>query len=200
MYLWKTLLAVTLFAPATAFAVPQDQQVFEDFEGFSPNTNPTEPIVLGTSPSRAALTDNAFAGLLGIGSLYHSGVRSWMVETQSTAFINFPDNNAAVVEFFVRTHPDADGDTIITVFDDLDQVIGSPITIAAGFSDPSDPLGRGFTLVSLTGDIDHITVENQATNFVNAIDDLGFTAVPEPASLLLTSVVLPFLVRRRRRA
>lgn len=195
---WKPTLAVVVLVAATVSAAPQDQAVFEDFEGFSPNTNVGDPILLGASPNRAALTDNSFAGVVGQGVLYHSGVRSWMVLENSVAFIDFFERNAATVEFFIRTHPSADGDTVVTAFDDFDQVIGSPITIPAGFSDPGDPLGRGFTLVSLSGDIDHITIANNATNIMNGLDDFGFTNVPEPASLVLVGVGLPLLMRRRR--
>ncbi len=198
MFDWKPTLAVALLVAATVSAAPQDQAVFEDFEGFSPNTSVGDPILLGTSPDRAALTDNSFAGVVGQGALYHSGVRAWMVLEDSVALIDFFENNAAVVEFFIRTHPNADGDTVVTAFDDFNQVIGNPVTIAAGFSDPTDPLGRGFTLVSLSGDIDHITIANNATNTLNGLDDFGFTNVPEPATLALVGVGLPLLARRGR--
>lgn len=198
MFHWRSTLAVMLLIATAASADPQDQAVFENFEGFSPNTGVGDPILLGTSPNRAALTDSAFAGVVGQGVLYHSGVRSWMVVENSVALIDFFENNAATVEFFIRTHPTADGDTVVTAFDDADQVIGGPVTIPAGFSDPSDPLGRGFTLVSLSGDIDHITVANNATNTLNGLDDFGFTNVPEPASLALGGVCALLLTGRRR--
>ncbi len=200
MLRWKTFLSVTLLAPAISLASPQDLDFFEDFEGFSPNTTVGDPILLGTSPNRAALTDNSFAGVIGDGSLYHSGIRSWMVLEHSVAFIDFFENNASTVEFFIKTHPLANGDTVVTAFDDADQAIGAPITISAGFSDPTDPRGRGFTLLALSGDIDHITIDNRASNFMNALDDFGFTNVPEPAaaSLLVIGVMGTALRGRSR--
>ena len=181
----------------SAWAAPQDQSVFEDFEGFSPNTTVGDPVLLGDSPERAALVDNSFAGIVGDTALYHSGVRAWMVLENSTAFIDFFENNAASVEFFIRTHPLADGDTVVTAFDDAAEVIGTPITIPAGFSDPADPLGLGFTLVSLTGNIDHLTIQNNATNRLNGLDDFGFTAIPEPGTVALGIVLLAALVSTR---
>ncbi|MCG8619216.1 MAG: hypothetical protein MI802_23590 [Desulfobacterales bacterium] len=196
---WKWALPAVLCVVSSAVAAPQDLGVFENFEGISPNTAVGAPINLGSSPNTATLGGDAFAGVIGVGPLYHSGIRSWMVLQESTGIIDFAENNASAVEFFVRTHPSADGDTVITAFDDLNQAIGSPITIAAGFADPSDPLGKGFTLVSFSGDIDHIIIDNNASNQINGIDDLGFTNIPEPASLAVLGLALPLCARRRKR-
>ena len=113
--------------------------------------------------------------------------------------IDFAENNAAIVEFFIKTHPSANGDTIVTAFDDGGSVIGSSLTITAGFFDTTDPLGKGFSLVSFSGNIDRIEISNTATNFMNAMDDIGFTSVPEPTSMALIGACLPVLLLRRRR-
>lgn len=181
-----------------AIAAPQDQDVFEDFEGISPNTAVGDPITLGTTPNAATLAGDAFAGVVGQGVLYHSGVRSWMVVENGTGTIDF-ETNAATVEFFIRTHPTADGDTVVTAFDDSDTAIGPPITIVKGTTDPSDPLGKGFFLVQLTGNIDRIEIQNLATNVMNGIDDLGYSVIPEPATLGLLLLGACGLAPRRRR-
>lgn len=198
MRIRKIITVATVLTCSVAFADPASLDTFEDFEGIVPNTAVGAPINLGTSPNTATLGGDAFAGVIGVGPLYHSGVRAWMVLDSGIGSIDFTENNAATVEFFVRTHPSADGDTIVTAFDDDGGIIGSAFTIAAGFSDPSDPAGEGFTLVSFSGDIDSITVENTATNFMNGVDDFGFTSVPEPTALALAVIALPLLLRRRR--
>jgi len=198
MKIYRPVFAVFLGAVllSTAKAAPQDQDFFEDFEGI-PNTTTGDPFSLGSAPDSASLSGNAFAGFASEQELYHSGIRAWMVLENSVGLIEFPDNNAAVVEFFIRTHPSADGDTIVTAFDDFDQIIGSPITIVGGFFDPT---GDGFTLVSLSGSIDRIEIANNATNFMNGLDDFGFTTVPEPSSLVLGAIaIVASLATRRRR-
>lgn len=110
-----------------------------------------------------------------------------MVMENSLGRVDF-DLNAAEVEFFARTHPDADGNTVISAFDDANNQIGSDVTLTPG---------DGFALVSFSGSIDHILVDNQATNIMNAVDDFGFTAIPEPSTLLLGSVALMALLGRR---
>jgi len=191
MKIYRSVFAVLLGAVllSTAEAAPQDQDFFEDFEGI-PNTMTGAPFSLGSAPDSASLSGNAFAGFASQPALYHSGIRSWMVLENSVGLIEFADNNAAVVEFFIRTHPMADGDTIVTAFDDFDQIIGSPITI---------PTGDGFTLVSLSGSIDRIEIANNATNIMNGLDDFGFTTVPEPSSLVLGAIAIVASLTTRRR-
>ena len=72
------LCALTLFA-TPAVALPEGQAVFTDFEHVSPNTSSGETITVGVSPDSAELGGDAFGGRIGVLSLYHSGVRSWMV-------------------------------------------------------------------------------------------------------------------------
>ena len=118
----------------------------------------------------ATFGGDAFAGRVGVGSLYHSGLRAWMVNAGGTGTIDF-SVDAAVVEFFARAHPSGDGDTVITAFDGADQVIGAPIMLAPGGS---------WKLISITGGVTRIDVENLATgSFLNGIDDFGFTPLAD---------------------
>ncbi len=167
--------------PATA------QDVSEDFEGFIPNTTPGDDITLGTTPKSATLGGDAFAGVVGIGALYHSGIRAWMIEAGGTGTITF-ETNAAEVSFWAIQDSGAGGGLVITAFDDDDNEIDSS-THASG-----DP----FALVKFTGSVDRITFENQSSSRMSSVDDLSFTAVPEPAMLGLLAMGL--LGWRRRRS
>ncbi len=167
------LLAVPVFA-APAHALPEDLDFFTDFENVNPNTNPGEIIVVGGSPTTANLGGDAFGGRLGVRALYHSGVRSWMVLPDGTGVISF-ETDAAIVEFWARVLSAASSDTIISAFDG-DVIVDGPVTISPG---------TGWQLVSLTGKIASIDVENLDGNQVNGIDDFGFTPVPEPGATLM---------------
>jgi hypothetical protein len=162
-------LALALFA-ARAHAAPQDLDVFTNFEGVSPNTSVGEVIEVGTSPESAELSGDAFGGFLGVGQLYHSGIRSWMVVQNGTGFIDFI-TDAAEVQFWATAHSSANGNTVITAFDSSHVMIGPAVTITPG---------SGFQLVSFSGAIASIEVENNASNQMNGIDDFGFTpAAPD---------------------
>lgn len=168
-----TLLAAMMLisSPTTAWPDPQDQMFFSDFEGIVPNTQVGQPFDVGEGGTVATLGGDAFAGIIGLTQLYHSGVKAWMVNPQGTGTITF-STSAAAVEFFARTNSSANGNTVITAFDDSGNLIGDPIMIG---------LADGWQLISLTGSIERIEVENLASgsNRINAIDDFGFTPVEE---------------------
>ncbi len=163
------LLALTLLA-APAASLPQDQTVFTSFEEIDPNTAVGELIVVGVWPNSAYLTGDAFAGVIGDFSLYHSGLKSWMVVTNGTGVISF-EIDAAVVEFYAKVLSLAMRSTVITAFDAFGVIVGAPVTVSPG---------TGWQLISLSGAIARIEVENLDKRQMNAIDDFGFTPVPDP--------------------
>ncbi len=187
-------LLLAVFALPT-WAAPTDLSIYESFEGISPNTSPGVSFDIGNPLEKATFSGNAFAGVVGQGVLYNQSVtpgnKSWMVMEGSIGRIDF-DINAAEVEFFARAHPSADGNTIIRAFDSSNTLIGSEVSILPG---------EEFASVSFSGNIDYILVDNQATNIMNGIDDFGFTAVPEPSSILLGGIALlgAVVVSSRRR-
>ena len=165
------LLNLTLFG-FRAHAAPQDLDFFTNFDAIFPNTDVGEIIEVGTPPETAELSGDAFAGVVGIGQLYHSGLQAWMVLANGTGFIDFiPD--AAEVQFWATAHFFANGNTVITAFDASDVMIGTPVTLTPG---------SGFQLLTFIGAIASIEVENNASNVMNGIDDFGFTPVPEPGA------------------
>ena len=163
------LLALPLFAAPVA-ALPQDQTVFTSFEDISPNTAVGELIVVGVWPNSANFTGDAFAGVIGDFSLYHSGLKSWMVVTNGTGVISF-EIDAAVVEFYAKVLSLAMRSTVITAFDAFGVIVGVPVTVSPG---------TGWQLISLSGAIAWIEVVNLDHQQMNAIDDFGFTPVPDP--------------------
>ena len=191
---WKYVVPCVLMIAGVAEGNPMDEGVFEDFEGIAPNTAVGEVIDLGG----AELSGKSFAGVVGQGALYHSGVRSWMVLEDGVGAIDFGDVNAGSVGFYLRTHPSADGDTVVTAYDDLGEVVGDIVTVVGGSFDVSDPSGKGFTFIKYTGDIDRIEIENFASNRMNGIDDLGFSLVPEPSSILLLGFGALGVIKRRK--
>jgi hypothetical protein len=184
------LLAVPLFA-ARADAVPPVQPNPTSFEDISPNSLLGEIIFVGVSPDIAELGGDAFAGRVFVTALYHTGVRSWMVQTQGTGVIEFPETEAAIVEFWVKVLFAANDDTVITAFDAFDVIVDGPVTIIPG---------TGWHLVTLTGSIARVDVVNFATDQINGIDDFSFT-VPEPSALtaLASGIAMLALLYRRRR-
>jgi hypothetical protein len=183
------LLAPLLFV-APAAALPEDQAVFTDFEDVSPNTVPGEIIVVGASPDSADLDGDAFGGRIGVAALYHSGVRSWMVEANGTAVITF-ETDADVVEFYARVLSSATGETVITAFDAFDVIVDGPANVLPG---------TGWQLISLAGGIARVDVVNLDGAELNGIDDFGFTPLPEPraALTLISGVALMSVIGRRR--
>lgn len=168
----RSFVATTLFCllsgAAPGLADPMDLQVFSNFELF--NTDVGEEFSIGLGQAVATFSGDAFAGRIGVGSLYRSGIRAWMVNPGGVGEVQF-ETNAAEVEFFARANQFASGDTVIRALDDSGRTIGSSFTL---------PPGQGFTLVSFTGNIDRIRIENQAMNGnlgINGIDDFGFTPI-----------------------
>lgn len=188
----KRALAITtvvLFCGVTqGFAAPQDQDVFTDFESI--NTSVGESFDLGTSPTSATLDGDGFSGVAGIGELYFSGIRAWMINPGGTGTVDF-ETNASTVEFWTRLRTGANGSSVYTAYDDANQVIDS-VTI-----DTPGP----FQLLSFTGSIDRLEIVNNATGNgqMNSIDDFGYSAIPEPTSLALGLGACLALVTARRR-
>ena len=185
------LLALPLFA-APAAALPEDQTVFTSFEDIFPNTNVGDLIVVGVSPDSADLTGDAFAGFLGITTLYHFGQRSWMVVPNGIGVITF-ETDAEVVVFYARVIGVGTLETVITAFDQFGVIVGAPKTVFTG---------TGWQLISFSGAIAKIEVENLDDQQMNGIDDFGFTPLPEPgAALALASgAALLGVISRRRSA
>ncbi|MBW1843338.1 MAG: hypothetical protein JRE38_06385 [Deltaproteobacteria bacterium] len=185
-------LSVLLLSALPAAALPEDQTVFTNFEDVSPNTVPGEIIVVGISPDSADLGGDAFGGRIGVRTLYHSGVRSWMVEANGTGVITF-ETEGDVVEFYARVLSSAAGETIITAFDAFDVIVDGPVTVEPG---------TGWQLVSLTGGIARIDVVNLDGAQLNGIDDFGFTPLPEPGTALTLALgaALLLAIGRRRYA
>jgi hypothetical protein len=162
-------IALLLFA-VRAGAAPEDLDVFTDFENVNPNTAVGEIIEVGTPPESAEFSGDAFGGVVGLGQLYHSGLRAWMVIESGVGFIDFI-SDAAEVQFWATAHSSANGNTVITAFDAADVMIGSPVTLTPG---------SGYQLLTFSGAIASIEVENLASNQMNGIDDFGFTpAAPD---------------------
>ena len=183
-------LSALLLSALPAAALPEDQAVFTNFEDVSPNTVPGEIIVVGVSPDSADLGGNAFGGRIGVGSLYHSGSRSWMVEANGVGVITF-ETDGDVVEFYARVLSSATGETVITAFDAFDVIVDGPVAVEPG---------TGWQLVSLAGGIARIDVVNLDGAQLNGIDDFGFTPLPEPgtALTLASGVALLIVIRHRR--
>jgi len=162
----------------STLAAPQDQDVFTDFEGITATT-----VVIGTGNVTATFT-NGFSATAGIPELYTSGIFGWMVDPGNTGEIQF-ETNAAIVEFFARTRSIADGPSVVTAFDSLDQVVDS-VTLNVG-----DP----FQLVSMTGSIARIEFANNATagcvDCMNSIDDFGFSPVGAGNTTSVLAASLP---------
>ena len=167
--------AVALSMATACMAAPGDLEVFTDFEGI--DTNVGEPFDVGVAPELAEFSGDAFSAFEGILELYHSGVYAWMVNPGGTGLIDF-QTPAGEVQFYARLISTANDSTVITAFDETNQPINS-ITL----DDPT----ADFQLISFTGEIDYIQVVNQATGVgqMNSIDDFGFTAIPEPSTLVL---------------
>ena len=183
-------LALLLLA-APAAALPEGQAVFTSFEEFNPNSGIGQIIAVGSSPTTGEFSGDAFAGRIGVGALYNTGVRSWMVLENGVGVIEFVTTDAATVEFWARVLSAASGNTVITAFDAFDVIADGPVTIIPG---------TGWQLVALTGSIARIDVVNFDANEMNAIDDFGFTPLPEPgAALALASGSVLLLVIGRRR-
>ena len=167
------LLALPLLAAAAA-ASPQEQAVFTSFEEFDPNTIEGEPIVIGTFPDSAVLSGDAWAGATGNFDLYYSGLRSWMVVARGIGVMTF-ETDAEVVEFWARVLALARRGTIITAFDEFGEIVGVPVTVSPG---------TGWQPIYFSGRIAWIEVDNLDTQEMNAIDDFGFTSLPEPGAAL----------------
>ena len=182
------VIALVLVGYSFANGAPEDQDVFTDFESF--DTMPGDTFSLGTAPQVSTFSGDAFAGVAGIGELYFSGLRAWMVNPGGTGVIEF-DTNAATVEFWTRIRTGATGPSVYTAFDDLDQVISEETVSTPG----------PFQLLSFTGNIARIEIRNNAAGagMMNSVDDFGFTPIPEPTAIVLGFLAIATLATPWRR-
>jgi len=160
-----------VLAPAALFAAPEDQDVFEDFEGLS--TSYGAPFVIGPSGSRAEFSGNARStDILGT---THSGTFAWTVRNAAAdGTITFLDAPASVVEFYASAGTNPFGMTI-RAYDPGGLPIGPPIMIS----------GSAWTLVTFSGPVDHIDVSNGAAGDLVYVDDFGYSTGAEPEVPLL---------------
>ncbi len=148
--------------------------VFSNFESFSPNTPVGSDVVLGTSPEDVTFSgDDQFAGRIGVGSLYRSGVRAWMAQGQSDSTITF-GTDASEVNFFARTRSGSSGSATIRAFDGAGAQIGADVVI---------PGPASFQEITFMGEIATIEIDNNALPSGNggifAIEDFGVTFVDD---------------------
>ncbi len=148
-------LFVVLIGSSTAAHGQQFSDSFENAPNFGDFT-------LGTSPKSVTFT-GGFTRTQGIFSLYHSGVKSFMVNPNNTATITF-ETPAASVTLWLR---DQSNTSVLTVFDQNNQVIS---TINATTS---------FVQVNLSPEcgkfVGSMTLRNNGGGFA-VIDDFSFTA------------------------
>lgn len=177
---------------AGALAEPIDLNVFTDFEEFIQNTVLGEDITIGVSPESVTLSGpGQFAGTADNVDLYHSGRRAWMVLEETAADMVF-ETPAFDVQFYARISTIANAEAVIRAFNLAGDQVGVTESIFPGDE---------FRLIGFVGEIARINIENLASNSPNgmfAIDDLGFSAVPAPATLALAGMSLAFASRRRR--
>jgi len=156
------------------------------------NTSVGQTFNVGPVTDRAVFSGDAFAGSLGVSSLYFDGVRSWMVVGGGTGFIDF-NQIASDVSFWARTRNTSAANTDIRVFDTLDQEIASAVVLSS--------VGA-FRKFTFTGSISRIEVLNNDPTRMNAVDRITFTtleelpSVPEPSTLLLGLLGLVTLIGR----
>ena len=183
------IMMATLSLGTLATAEPITQTFFFDFEDITVNTVPEVPFVMGTSPNELTFDGQAFAGTTGTPELYHSGTSAWMIlPDNGIGTIEF-ESAAAVVEFYLTTANGASRPAVVTSFDDEDTQLQRLVL----------PGNRGFTLVSLLGEIRRVEIENFYTSAAS-IDDLGFTPVvpiPEPSTAVLFTVGLGLMFWKR---
>ena len=170
---WLACLVVAL-GPSLVVAAPEDQDVFEDFEGFTPSTMVGVPFEIGPSGGRAEFGGNAFAGPASPW-LTRSGTHAWqVVGNPAGATITFLDVPATEAEFYASVGTSPFG-MIITAFDPVGTQIGSPVVLDAG---------APTTLVSFTGPIGSILVVNSSPGDLVSVDDFGYSTGASPVPLL----------------
>ena len=130
---------------------------FNDLNGFT----------LGISPDTVTF-ENGEAKSISVFSLYHSGIRSWMIDGGDTGIISF-ETPAAEVNLFLRDRV-ANVDSVLTAYD-----------LAGGVITGVDGTNTGWREVNLSGPVlvDRIEFANTGggTSQYAVIDDFDFTAV-----------------------
>lgn len=198
------LLLPTLAAAQTMIS-PGDQSLFEDFESFTAGGSGSPEIFERFDTPDAVTFSGGWSGFAGVGAFYHSGVRAWMVQPQGSGastgegVIAF-ETPAANVSFFLASGDGTgeyevfsdSGDSLFSMTDSLLTDIrpaASPdfVSLDASFLGASEGIGR---------------IEFRSSGSPLAVDDFGYTPIPEPAlaAALLASgaLVVVVFVRRRR--
>ena len=147
---------------------------------FSPDSFETAPdfgtFSLFPSPNSVTFT-GGFTQTQGISSLYHSGVKSFMVNPGNTATITF-ETPAASVSLWLRDRFSGNP-SVLTVLDENDQVI-SMTNVTTTFVQVNIVPGCGRSVGS-------ITLKSNGTGMA-VIDDFGFTAGQAgPTTVLVAS-------------
>ncbi|MFK8113419.1 MAG: hypothetical protein AB8B91_14540, partial [Rubripirellula sp.] len=152
--------------------------VATDFESID-----STDFTIGTGSETAQFAGDAFSGRVGVGHLYRSGVRAWMVDVGGTGTIDF-SGSADSISMWARLRNNATtGSLVITAFDLDDQSVGS-----ATFTDASAP----FAEVTFTGMVSRIDFVNTTDQMIS-IDDFtaDITAIPVNAQPTFTAADPP---------
>lgn len=155
----------------------------EDFEGIGGSIsagNGVSNFNVGTANFTGGMS-----GVAGIFELYNSGSHAWMVKGGETGTIQLGPNTTEV-SFYAKAFSGADGTSVITAFDEADNILKT-LTVEA-----SNP----FTLFSILGAIDRIEfVNNDSSNMrMNSLDDFSVTSVPIPAAFWLFGTAILSLI------
>ena len=166
----RFVLLVTLgvfTSPASAIAVFDD---FENIGGFIPGSGETN-FNIGTANFTGGVS-----GIARIPELYKSGNHAWMVKGRETGIIQFGPNTTEV-SFYAKAFSGADNSSVITAFDNANNVIDSLTLTASG------PFTK-FTATGLINRIEFFNNDSDGTR-MNSLDDFSVTTVPVPGAFWL---------------
>lgn len=172
------LVTLTVFISST-YATTVDEG-FENIGGSIGAGNGVSDFNVGT-----ARFSGGMSGVAGIFELYNSGSHAWMVKGGETGIIQLSPNTTDV-SFYAKAFSGADGTSVITAFDEAENILKT-LTLEA-----SNP----FTLFSVSGAINRIEfVNNDSSNMrMNSLDDFSVTSVPIPAAFWLFGTAIIGLI------